>query len=313
MNQLAQHRRRLMAKLGAIGALFAVPMAAQAQTPASGSARPPRPAANPATNQNPAKFAVVFGSGSARGFAHIGVIKAFDAAGIKPHMIVGTSAGSVVGALWAAGLTGLQIEDIALKVKDAEIIDLTAQSKRGLVGGDSIENLINQIVKKKTIEQLPIKFAAVATVLRTGEASVMQQGDVGFAVRASCSIPGVFLPAKRGEIEYLDGGLVSPLPVKTAKDLGADWVVAVDVNSSKISALPQGIFEQIMHSFDIMGRALSRLESDQAAIVLRPDLSRIASTDFASRSVTIQLGFLEGQKMVPVILEKMAQMNSRKR
>jgi NTE family protein len=172
--------------------------------------------------------------------------------------------------------------------------------------------MINQLVKKRPIEQLPARFVAVATTMRNGEAVALQQGDTGFAVRASCSIPGVFLPAKKNETEYLDGGLVSPLPTRIAKRSGADWVVAVDVNSSAMSASPQGIFEQIMHSFDIMGRALSRLEADQADIVLRPDLSRIASTDFASRSSTIQLGFMEGQRMAPVILEKITQMNSRR-
>jgi NTE family protein len=297
------NRRLTLTQLGALGVITAA------------NSFKPALAADPAPStksSNSAKFAVVLGSGSARGFAHIGVIKAFDAAGIKPHLIVGTSAGAVVGALWAAGLSGAQMEDIALKVKDADIIDLAAQSKRGLVGGESIENMVNQIVKKRLIEQLPTKFASVATVIRTGEPVVLQQGDVGFAVRASCSIPGVFLPAKKNDIEYVDGGLVSPLPAKIARQLGADWVIAVDVNSSTISASPQGLFEQIMHSFDIMGRALSRLESVQADIVLRPDLSRIASTDFASRSATIQMGYLEGQRMVPVILEKIALMNGRK-
>jgi NTE family protein len=259
-----------------------------------------------------AKLAIVLGSGAARGFAHIGVIKALDAAGIKPHIIVGTSAGSMVGSMWAAGYTGLQIEDFALKVKDADIIDLGSLGKRGLVSGSQIEQLVNQFAKNRPIEQLPIKFASIATVLRTGEMAVMQEGDLGFAVRASCSIPGVFLPAKRGDIEYLDGGLVSPIGVKVARQLGADVVVAVDVNSSGISVSPLGIFEQIMHSFDIMGRSLSRLEAEQADIVVKPEMSRIASTDFGSRTSSIQLGFFAGQRMAPVILEKMAQMNNKR-
>lgn len=308
-------RRQALLGAGALGASLVSFSGAFAQ---SSSPTPQTKAKVPAATSTPTgiitapKLAIVLGSGAARGFAHIGVIKAFDSAGIKPDLIVGTSAGALVGSLWASGLTGLQIEEIALKVKDADIIDLASLSKRGLVSGDQIEQLVNLIVKNRRIEQLPVKFASIATTMRTGEIAVMQQGDLGFAVRASCSIPGVFLPAKRGEIEYLDGGLVSPMAVKVARQLGADVVVAVDVNGAAISATPQGIFEQIMHSFDIMGRALARLESESADILVRPDMSRIASTDFGSRNGSIQLGFLSGQRMAPVVIEKMALLNQRR-
>jgi NTE family protein len=303
----ASTRRTWLTGLSAMSAVLASGSSALAQT----ASKPKNTAPQQNSNASP-KLAIVLGSGAARGFAHIGVIKAFDAAGIKPSIIVGTSAGSLVGSLWAAGFTGAQIEDIALKVKDADIIDLASLSKRGLVSGDQIEQLVNQLVKNRKIEQLPIKFASVATIMRTGELAIMQEGDLGFAVRASCSIPGVFLPAKKNEIEYIDGGLVSPMAVKVARQLGADVVVAVDVNSSAISVTPQGIFEQIMHSFDIMGRALSRLESEQADIMVKPEMSRIAGTDFGSRTNSIQLGFFAGQRMAPVIIEKMAQLNNKR-
>jgi NTE family protein len=143
--------------------------------------------------------------------------------------------------------------------------------------------------------------------LRTGQVRVLDAGDVGFAVRASCSIPGVFLPARDDAgIDLVDGGLVSPVPIKIARDLGADFVIAVDLNTAKLSAQPVGTFEQLMHSFDIMGRSLARAESEQADVVIRPDLSKIASTDFNERSVIIQQGYHEGLRMTDVIKEMLA-------
>jgi NTE family protein len=255
------------------------------------------------------KIAVVLGSGSARGFAHIGVIKALEEAGIKPHLIIGTSAGAIAGSMWAAGLNAEKMSLLTQNVKDIDIIDFASGSKTGgLISGEKIQNFLNYAIKNQRFDQLSTEFLAVTTELRTGQTRVINSGDVGFAVRASCSIPGVFLPAKAPDgVDLVDGGLVSPVPVKIARHLGADFVIAVDLNSAKLSAQPVGLFEQLMHSFDIMGRALSSAESDLADVVIRPNLSKVASTAFADRAAIIQLGYHEGQRMVDVIKEKIAQ------
>jgi NTE family protein len=259
------------------------------------------------------RIALVLGSGSARGFAHIGVIKALEAAKIKPDLIVGTSAGALIGAFYAAGFTGTQMEDLALKVKDIDIVDMASGSKRGMVMGDTMQTFVNRATRDRPIELLGIPFIAVATKLRTGEIATFRSGDLGLAVRASCSVPGVFIPPKINDTDYVDGGLVSPVPVRIARDAGADFVIAVDVSSGPLNATPVGIYEQVMHSFEIMGRSLAKLEAEQADVLIRPDLARLASTDFNSRAAFIQIGQSTGTRFAPVVQEKLALWRSTKR
>lgn len=292
-------------------ALAALPLLASSVASAQERHRRSQPA--PPEHSGP-RVALVLGSGSARGFAHIGVIKALEAAKIRPDLIVGSSAGAMIGAFYAAGYTGAQMEELALKVKDIEIVDLSSGSKRGMVTGDTLQNFVNRAVRERTIEQLPIPFIAVATTLRTGEATTFRRGDLGLAVRASCSVPGVFIPPRINDVDYVDGGLVSPVPVRIARDVGADIVIAVDVSSGPLNHTPAGIYEQVMHAFDIMGRSLSRLEADQADVVIRPDVARIASTDFNARGAFIQIGLAAGTRFIPVIHERIANgRNSRRR
>ena len=252
------------------------------------------------------RIALVLGSGSARGFAHIGVIKALEAAKIKPDLIVGTSAGALIGAFYAAGFSGSQMEDLALKVKDIDIVDMASGTKRGMVLGDTLQTFVNRATRDRPIETLSIPFIAVATRLRTGEIATFRSGDLGLAVRASCSVPGVFIPPKINDVDFVDGGLVSPVPVRIAREAGADFVIAVDVSSGPLNSTPVGIYEQVMHSFEIMGRSLAKLEAEQADVLIRPDLARLASTDFSSRAAFIQIGQAAGTRFSPVVTEKLA-------
>lgn len=254
------------------------------------------------------RLAVVLGGGSARGFAHIGVVKGLEAHGIRPDLVVGCSAGSLVGAFWAAGFSGDRMEELALRVRDSEIIDVVqGNAPRGMVTGQSLQNFVNQALRGRGIESFPTPFAAVATRYPSGDLAVLRSGDTGFAVRASCSIPGVFVPAAQGGQEYLDGGLVSPVPVRTARQLGADVVVAVDVGGADPGGDQQGgLFELLQRSFEIMSQSLRTNEVATADIAIRPEVGRISSTDFASRKVFIAAGFLAAQRLGPVILERLA-------
>lgn len=252
------------------------------------------------------RVALVLGSGSARGFAHINVIKALEAAKIKLDLIVGTSAGALIGAFYAAGFTGTQIEDLALKVKDIDIVDMASDTKRGMVMGDTLQTFVNRATRDKPIELLGIPFIAVATKLRTGELATFRSGDLGLAVRVSCSVPSVFIPPKIDDTDYVDGRLVSPVPERIARDAGAYFVIAVDVRSGPLNTTPVGIYEQVMHSFKITGRSLAKLEADQADVVIRPDLVRLASTDFSSRAAFIQIGQSAGTRFAPVTQDKLA-------
>ena len=125
-------------------------------------------------------------------------------------------------------------------------------------------------------------------------------------MRASCSVPGVFISPKINEIDYVDGGLVSPVPVRIARDAGADFVIVVDVSSGPLNTTPVGNYEQVMHSVDIMGRSLTKIEAEQADVLIRPDLARLASTDFNARAAFIQIGESAGTRFAPVIAEKLA-------
>jgi NTE family protein len=240
------------------------------------------------------------------------VIKAFEEAGVRPDLIVGTSAGAFVGAFAAAGISAAQMEETALRVRDIEIVDFETGSRRGMVVGDSLQRFVNLAVRGRSIESLQTPFAAIATQLRTGEMAMLQRGDLGLAVRASCSVPGVFIPPKISDVEYVDGALVSPVPVRAARQLGAELVVAVDVGSATMNANPQGTYEQVMHAFDIMGRSLAGLESEQADVLIRPDTRSIPSTDFSARGVLISMGYSVGKKFAPVVTEKIAQMRARR-
>ncbi|MDO9235153.1 MAG: patatin-like phospholipase family protein [Aquabacterium sp.] len=292
-------RRTWMGSLAAMAALGSTGVHAAAQ-PAFKAELPPR-----------RRVAVVLGGGSARGFAHIGVIKALEAAGIKPDLIVGCSAGALVGAFWAAGYSGREMEALAYDVRDSAIVDLiapTTTGRRGLLSGQSLESFVNKGVRGRTMSGLLTPLVTVATHYPSGQLQEFKTGDIGFAVRASCSIPGIFLPAEKGDDEYLDGGLVSPVPVRTAKANGATFVVAVDVGAEDPSAYRQratgGMYELILRSFEIMGKSLREFECKQADILIRPDVGRISSTDFSSRKALIDAGFKAGARLAPVILAR---------
>ena len=176
----------------------------------------------------PAKIAVVLGAGASKGFAHIGVLKVLETQKIPIHMIVGTSAGSLVGSLYAYGFDAFTLQGIAMKVEKSDVIDYTIPDN-GFIKGEKLEGFINKTVKNTPIEKLKIRFYAVATDISNGEEVAFAKGNTGEAVRASCSIPGVFQPKKIGGKTYVDGGVVSPVAVEVARRYGADVVIAVDI------------------------------------------------------------------------------------
>ncbi|MEW6601875.1 MAG: patatin-like phospholipase family protein, partial [Nitrospirota bacterium] len=178
----------------------------------------------------PAKVAVVLGAGASRGFAHIGVLKVLEANRVPVHMIVGTSAGSFVGCLSAYGLSAFDLQKIALSIEKGDIVDLIFPDN-GFISGEKLETFVNKTVKNTPIESFRTPFYAVATNIQTGQEAVFHKGNSGLAVRASCSIPGVFRPVKISDSMYVDGGTVSPVAVDTARRYGADIVIAVDISS----------------------------------------------------------------------------------
>jgi NTE family protein len=253
------------------------------------------------------KIGLALGGGAAKGFAHIGVIKMLEASGIHPDVVAGTSAGSVVGALYASGMDAFALQQTAFGLDEAKIRDVRLFSG-GLVQGQALQDYVNQLLHKQPIEQLKMPFAAVATELETGTRTVFVRGNTGRAVRASSSIPGVFEPVEIHGKHYVDGGVVSPIPVDAARQLGADFVIAVDISAAPNGSNPQGMMNIVGQSIDIMGRQLAAQESARADVVIRPDLRGIGRTDFEQKNQAI----LEGEKAtlaaMPAIRAKLAAM-----
>lgn len=252
--------------------------------------------AAPAANK---VIGIALGGGSARGFAHIGVLQALDEAKVPISIVAGTSAGSLVGAFYAAGFSPWKMQEVALKVRDIDVADLSSGNRRGMLGGAGLRRLVNSYLDNMPIEKMPRRFAVVATDLATGELVALKRGDTGGAVAASCSIPGVFIPALFEGRELVDGGLTSPVPVGVARQMGADMVIAVDVGGRPTSKPRSGLYEIILQSFEIMGRSLAQMESKTANLLIQPKTDRFDSSDFSARKEMIEAGYLAGQAALP--------------
>jgi NTE family protein len=238
-----------------------------------------------------AKIAVVLGAGSSKGFAHIGVLKILESNKIPIHMIVGTSVGSVVGSLYAYGHDAFQLQRLSFSIEKGDIVDLTIPDN-GFIKGEKLEEFVNKTVKNTPIEKLKIPFYAVATDIQSGQEMVFGRGNTGMAVRASCSIPGVFRPVKIGERMYVDGGVVSPVAAEVAKKFGADIVIAVDISAGADRGLPENTIETILQSFNIMYAKLASVQLTQADVVIKPKVGDIGPADFSKKHEAI----LEGER-----------------
>lgn len=239
----------------------------------------------------PAKIALVLGAGASRGFAHIGVLKILESNKIPIHMIVGTSAGSFVGSIYAYGFTAFQLQKMSFSIERGDIVDLTIPDN-GFVKGEKLEEYINTLLNNTPIEKLRIPFYAVATDIQNAQEVVFGKGNTGTAVRASCSIPGIFRPVKVGDRTYVDGGVVSPVAIDAAKRYGADFVIAVDISSDIGDRPPESTIETILQSVSIMYSKLSSIQLSKADIVIRPKVGYIGSSDFTKKHEAV----LEGEK-----------------
>jgi NTE family protein len=253
------------------------------------------------------KIGLALGGGAAKGFAHIGVIKMLEASGIHPDVVAGTSAGSVVGSLYASGMDAFSLQETAFGLDESKIRDVRIFSG-GLVQGQALENYVNQLVHNQPIEQLKIPFAAVSTELETGARTVFVHGNTGQAVRASSSIPGVFEPMEIRGKHYVDGGVVSPVPVDAARQLGADFVIAVDISSRPNGSNPEGMVNIVGQTIAIMGQQLGQQETARADVVIRPDISHIGATDFEQKNQAILEGERATLAAIPTIRAKLAAM-----
>jgi NTE family protein len=258
--------------------------------------------------EKPLKVALVLGAGASKGFAHIGVLKVLQSNSIPIHMIVGTSAGSFVGCLYAYGYDAYQLQRMSLALEKGDIIDLTIPDN-GFIKGEKLENYVNTAVRYTPLESLKIPFYAVATDIQKGEEVVFGSGNTGTAVRASCAIPGVFKPVRISNRTYVDGGVVSPVAVHAARQYGADVVIAVDISSGIEDAAPQSTIDTLLQSIDVMYSKISSIQLQKADVVIRPNVRHIGSSDFTRRHEAV----LEGEKAATEALPQIRQILSRPR
>lgn len=263
----------------------------------AGCSSAPKPAGAPAPvvqvepAKKPPRLALSLGGGAARGFAHVGVIQVLEEAGIRPDMVVGTSAGSLVGAIYASGKTGAQLQHIAETMEEAALTDWTLPIfSRGVFRGEALARYVSGQVQGRSIESMAIPLGIVATDLQSGQGVLFRQGDVGTAVRASSAVPAVFLPVRINGREYVDGGLVAPVPVRYARVMGAELVIAVDISSSPEANLANDTLQLLLQTFAIMGSNINRYELRDADLVVRPALSNVKGADFAARRHAIEAG-----------------------
>lgn len=261
-----------------------------------------RQAATPAPSAQTREpvIAVALGGGGAKGFAHIGVVKVLESHGIKAQIVTGTSAGSFVGALYASGLTPFELQAIALNLRETEIRDLTF-SREGFLLGQRLQDYVNGIVGNRPMQDFPKRFAAVATEMESGRKVVFNRGNAGQAVRASCSIPNVFVPVTIAGKRYVDGGLVSPIPVETAKDMGADIIIAVDISARPRAGQRTSPWGLLNQTITIMGQAGIDRELAMASVVIQPNVSAMGSGDLGSRHAAILAGERAAQAQLPAI------------
>jgi NTE family protein len=248
----------------------------------------------------PPKVGLALGGGAARGFAHVGVIQVLEEAGIKPQLVVGTSAGSLVAALYASGRNGQQLQAVATSMDEAAFADWTLPIfSRGVLRGEALARYVNAQVANRLIENMPVPLGIVATDLNSGQGVLFRRGDTGTAVRASSAVPAVFLPVKIGSQEFVDGGLVSPVPVRYARQMGAELVIAVDISSAPEGNPSADPLQILMQTFAIMGKSINSWELKDADIVVRPALNGMSGGDFAGKRRAIDAGRAAMQALLP--------------
>jgi NTE family protein len=283
-------KRRMGLAVLVLTALLAGCQTAPVQPPA-----PPPPVAvdlpppAPRVQPKPPVIGLALGGGAARGFAHIGVIQVLEEAGIRPDLVIGTSAGSLVAALYASGKSGKDLAVLAQSMDEGAITDWSFPG-RGLIRGEALARYVRQHTDGRRIEQMKMPLGIVATDLDNGQGIVFRIGDTGVAVRASSAVPAVFQPVRIGSREYVDGGLVAPVPVRYARQMGAQFVIAVDISEPPDGAATGDLMRMLLQTFSIMGRSINQFELAEADIVLRPKLQGVSSADFSARAKAIQAG-----------------------
>jgi NTE family protein len=262
-----------------------------------------------AKTERPIKIGLALGGGAARGFAHIGVIKVLEGQGIVPDIVVGTSAGSLVGALYAAGNNGFALHKLALEMDEAAISDWSVpmfSKVSGVLKGEALQLYVNRAVNNVPLEKFEKSFGAVATDIHTGSPVLFRRGNAGMAVRASSAVPGVFQAVPISGRTYVDGGLVSPVPVRFAREMGADFVIAVNISSQPDAQPASATLDVLLQTFTVMAHTINGHELKDADVVIQPRLGGMKGNDFGARNAAILEGEQAAAAALPELRRKLA-------
>ncbi|MDF0725301.1 patatin-like phospholipase family protein [Cytobacillus sp. S13-E01] len=246
------------------------------------------------------KIGLALGSGGARGFAHLGVIKVLKEENIPIDMISGSSMGALVASFYGAGLDIERLYKFAVAFKRKYYLDFTVP-KMGFISGKRVKELIRLFTHGKNIEQLDIPIAIVATDLLNGEKVIFKSGPIADAVRASISIPGIFVPEKVNGRLLVDGGVVDRVPVSVVRDMKADLIIAVDVSHVKVNDEITSIFDVILQSIDIMQDELVKEREIASDVMIRPRVEQYSSRAFTNIEDIIRIGEEETKLHIPKI------------
>lgn len=298
---------RGLGRLLAAGAtlLLALLLSACAVAPVPPVPEPP-PVIQPIPKKPP-RIGLALGGGAARGFAHIGVIQVLEEAGIRPSLVVGTSAGSLVAALYASGKNGAQLQQVAELMDEAAFADWTLPIfSRGMLRGEALARYVSAQVKGRLIENMALPLGIVATDLNSGQGMLFQRGDTATAVRASSAVPALFLPVRIAGRDYVDGGLVSPVPVRYARQMGAELIIAVDISDAPENNAASDTLQVLLQTFSIMSKSINTFELREAQVVVRPALLGVSSADFGARRSAIEAGRVAMRAALPQLRAALA-------
>lgn len=248
----------------------------------------------------PPKLALVLGGGGMRGYAHIGVLQALEDAGIRPDLVVGTSIGAIVGAAYSSGIAPAQLWQKADAAHVLSLADVTLAGP-GFVRGDALARWVNGLVGQQAIEQFPIKFAAVATSLDHSMPYVITSGNAGLAARASAAIPGVFLPVRMADEEFVDGGVTSLVPSRAARALGAQVIVAVDIYCHGPKYGATSVLSTWLKVSQTQSCLLADAEMADADVVIAPPVAPAGVSDAAGREQARRLGYEAATAALPAL------------
>ena len=267
---------------------------------------PPRYVAPRATDARP-QLALVLGSGGRRGFAHAGVLRVLDAEGIKPDLIVGVSIGSVIGALYAGGMSAAAVEQLAMQLDLSELRDLS-WLHWGKIRGQKLQDFVNARIAQRPLQALNTRFAVVATRQRDNALQIFNSGDTGLAVRTSSAVPERFYAVGIDGVTYVDGDVVSPVPVRAARTLGANVVIAVDI-SARVDNVPQHVPDEWLR-IDRERRTRIDAETKFADVLIHPDMGYFTGTSGSYRARVIAAAAEATRAALPRIRRAMAEKRS---